>query len=1117
MKRKLIYILFLLSLFVTQQSYSQDIEFIFEHYGVEDGLSQSEVNCIFQDSRGLIWIGTQAGLNRFDGREFISYDKNPLDSNSISSGWIYSIAEDSKGNLWIGTKNGLNKFNPTTERFQHYFNSQKDLNELKNITVYSIIIDKKDNVWFKTNYTLTKFTPAENKENEHFIHYSNKEDIDFLGKPKEEFSLPLKETSTGIWMGSSYGLEFFSYEHEQIQSFEKVKNDNNHILTKYTTSLAIDNSGHVYVGTIDGIAYLLPYYKSLRTRVTNTINNILDSLGSKIVTGILIHEINNKKTLIVSSYSGIIAFDLINNKYKVFTEDKTNPKSLSYNRIKSIFKDKSGNFWVGLSGKGLDKYSPKGIKFKTYRNAGNSGIQLSDNMIASIYAEKDKIWIGTWAGGLNIINTRTNKVEIINTEGSPYKRLTDDHVHALYKRKNGNIWIGTRNGINIFSKSSQNYYSFEKYFGIDLPPSLQNSRINVFIERDSEIIIGSNAGLFYFDLINKTFSQPFSKNDVNNLATAVYDLISEPNGLWIATFDGLFFINKSHEIVKVYKASEKLIKNENNEYKTLNSSGTFDVIKDKFGFLWLATESGINKFNPKNETFTYYTKEINGLLDNTIYDLLIDKHNNLWFSSNRGIAKINIETDSIKTYTESDGLQGLEFNNGASFISKKGEFYFGGSNGFNVFFPDSIKENTTKPITTLLKYSIINNKGKTNTYSLFGIEDIDMSYSDNSIKIYFASLEFTNPSKNHFKYLMEGLDDNWVPLEEQNYISFHSLKPGDYILRVKSSNNDLVWGDEIMLNISVSPPIYDNIWAYLIYILIIFLIIYRIWKNNKNKQRKANEEIRNKQLMNLKLEQQKEELDIQNTNMTDSINYAKHIQEAMLPSEYLFKKLLPDSFILYMTKDIVSGDFYWIAQRRTKTFIAAVDCTGHGVPGAFMSIIGFDLLKNIVKERGIEDPAEILNQLNYGVSDTFRKNNTDEHKVRDGMDMALCVIDHSKHTIEFSGAMNPFCLIRDDSVSIIKGNRFSIGSFNDDETNRFETHTIKYQTGDMIYLFSDGYADQFGGALGKKFKQKRFLHMLLNIHHLPPHKQKKELKENFLNWKGQIEQVDDVLIIGFKL
>jgi len=1110
------YIAIVIFILFGYSAHSQDLEFVFEHYGVEDGLSQSETNCIFQDSKGFIWIGTQAGLNRFDGREFISYDHNPLDSNSISSGWVYAIAEDSKGNLWLGTKNGLNKFNPTTEKFEHFLTSKKDINDLLNNTVYAVLVDKKDAIWLKTDYTISKYLPSEDR----FIHYSNNEDDEFYIKANDEFSLPLLKTKTGVWAGSSFGLQFFSFDHDQIQNVHNVKNDYNHLLSKHITALALDYNGHLYVGTEDGIAYLLPYYKTLRTNITDHINHILDSLGSKIVTSILILDQTNKRTLIISSYGGLIAYNLINKKYKVITEDKNNPKALKYNRVKTLLLDKSGNFWVGLSGKGINKYSPKAIKFKTYQNSGNSGINLSDNMIASIYAENNKIWVGTWAKGLNIIDVSSNKVEVINTKGPKNRRINDNHVHCIHHRENGNIWIGTKNGINIYSKSSNNFYSFEKYFGIKLPHVLSKTRINIISENEktNEIAIGSNKGVAFFNLFTKTFSLPKASKNIDNINASIYDIfIDDENTYWIASFDGLFKINSLHQLVKVYKAGEELVKNTDGTYKTLNSSSIFDITKDKYGYFWLATESGLNKFNPIDESFSYYTKENKGLPNNTVYEILLAKDDKLWFSTNRGIASLNILSDSIKTYTNSDGLQGLEFNIGASYADNKGQFFFGGADGFNVFIPDSIRENSTKPKTILLKYSIIDNKGKKTISSLFSKNEIKMSYSDNSIKIYFASLEFTNPAKNQFKYILEGQNKNWFALENQNYVTFHSLKPGEYTLRVKSSNNDLVWGNEAVLKITVSPPLYDNTWAYLVYILVAALIIYKIWHDNKLKQKRSDEEIRNKQLMNLKLEHQKEELDIQNTSMTDSINYAKHIQEAMLPSEYLFKKLLPNSFVLYMTKDIVSGDFYWITQKTVKTFIAAVDCTGHGVPGAFMSIIGFDLLKNIVKERGVEDPAEILNQLNYGVSDTFRKNNTDEHKVKDGMDMALCVIDHSKHTIEFSGAMNPLCLIRDGAISIIKGNRFSIGSFNDEETNKFEKHIFKYKTGDIIYLFSDGYPDQFGGPLGKKFKHKRFFHMLLNISHLPIDQQYKELKENFLNWKGQVEQVDDVLVIGFKL
>jgi ligand-binding sensor domain-containing protein/serine phosphatase RsbU (regulator of sigma subunit) len=1092
------------------------LDFIFDHYGVEDGLSQSEVNCVFQDSRGLIWIGTQAGLNRFDGRNFIAYEKDPLTDNSISSSWVYDIAEDYEGNLWIATQNGLNKFNPASEIFDHYLTSEEDKLEIESNFVYAVHIDNKNLIWIKTDYTISKFIPSEKR----FIHYTHKEEEDFFTKAEVDFTFPLIKTQDGIWAGSSFGLQFFSFEHDQVQSFHHKANSPLSIPSDYVKAIAKDNNGNLFIGTANGIAYFETFRKIVRPLLTKELNLALESTGATDVTGLIVLEKNDNKSLLISTYGGgLILYDLINKTYKVFKSDNTNPQSLAYNRVKSLFQDKSGNFWVGLNGKGLDKYSPKGIKFKSYKNSGNSGINLTDNMIASLYTDEREIWVGTWSSGLNIINKKTNKVKAITEVGPEGQTIVDDHVHCIYQHNDQNIWLGTRNGISIYSKTGRSFYSFEDYYGVKLPENFSKTRINVLKALDQQkVIMGSSKGLSIFNLNKKTFTKVKSTSNNEGVNGGVYDIFIDKVYIYVATDDGFFKLDRNLNILNIYRAPKELKKNEDGYFTHLNSSGVYDIVKDKYGFFWLATLSGLNKFNPKSETFEYYTKNINGLPDNTVYELLLHKNNQLWFSTNRGLGVINVKTDSIKTYTSSDGLQGLEFNNGASFSSNTtGEFLFGGLNGFNLFFPDSIKENDTKPITTLLNYNIIDKNGTEINKSLFGVNQINMAYNDNSIKIEFAALEFTNPIKNSFKYKLEGQDDNWIPLEQQNYVSFPSLRPGEYTLKVKGSNNDYIWGEETSVKIIVSHPFYANIYAYLVYVLIGALIFFRIWKNNKNKQRKANEEIRNKQLMNLRLEQQKEELDIQHTNMRDSINYAKHIQEAMLPSEYLFKKLLPNSFVLYLTKDIVSGDFYWITQRGTKTFIAAVDCTGHGVPGAFMSIIGFDLLKNIVRERGVEDPAEILNQLNFGVSDTFRKSNTDSQKVRDGMDMALCVIDQAKQTIEYAGAMNPICLIRKGKVSLVKGNRFSIGSFNDDENNKFDKHTIKYKRGDTFYMYSDGYADQFGGPLGKKFKQKRFIHMLLNIHHLPLEKQKNELKENFVNWRDQIEQVDDVLVIGFKL
>jgi serine phosphatase RsbU (regulator of sigma subunit) len=258
------------------------------------------------------------------------------------------------------------------------------------------------------------------------------------------------------------------------------------------------------------------------------------------------------------------------------------------------------------------------------------------------------------------------------------------------------------------------------------------------------------------------------------------------------------------------------------------------------------------------------------------------------------------------------------------------------------------------------------------------------------------------------------------------------------------------------------------------------------------------------------------ELEMKNKNITDSINYAKRIQVALMPSEKSFRRMVPDSFIFHQPKDIVSGDFFWVSERGDKVFIAAVDCTGHGVPGAFMSLIGFELFRKITHNQGIENPAQILTILNREFEEIF--NDVDDYIMRDGMDIAFCVIDKKTMVLEYSGAVNPVYLIRDNKITEISGSRFSVGLDDTpiDHQQIFENKQIVLNPDDVIYLFSDGYADQFGGPEGKKFKYRRFRHLLLTLHQYPMNEQHNLLQERINGWKGGFEQVDDILVIGFR-
>ncbi|NOY37549.1 MAG: SpoIIE family protein phosphatase [Chlorobi bacterium] len=290
-------------------------------------------------------------------------------------------------------------------------------------------------------------------------------------------------------------------------------------------------------------------------------------------------------------------------------------------------------------------------------------------------------------------------------------------------------------------------------------------------------------------------------------------------------------------------------------------------------------------------------------------------------------------------------------------------------------------------------------------------------------------------------------------------------------------------------------------------VLTVLIIRYRT-----KSLRHTNQILREKEKIAEEVRRQRDQLSLAHKNLTDSIRYAQKIQQALLPSDYYFQRLLPESFILFLPKDMVSGDFYWITGREGRIFFTVADCTGHGVPGAFMSMIGFEILDKIINDQKVDKPAEILNILNQGIAATFSRGE-ENILLKDGMDLAFCALDRENRLLEFAGAFNPLYLIRDNNLIEYKADRFSVG-LGEEENQRFTNHKLSLISGDKIYMFSDGYADQFGGPQGKKFMYRRFRHLLLSIHHLPLDQQKTIIYDTFLAWKGDLEQVDDILIIG---
>nr|MBA3705574.1 SpoIIE family protein phosphatase [Bacteroidota bacterium] len=384
----------------------------------------------------------------------------------------------------------------------------------------------------------------------------------------------------------------------------------------------------------------------------------------------------------------------------------------------------------------------------------------------------------------------------------------------------------------------------------------------------------------------------------------------------------------------------------------------------------------------------------------------------------------------------------------------------------------------------------------------------------------------SNPSKIQYQYKLEGFDKEWLPgYTPANEAVYTNLPPGSYTFMVRARNNDGTNNIQpTEYKFFIAPPFWQTA-AF--YVLAVIFIVFSVYVFDKARTRKL--QIAKKELQE-KVEERTEELAVKNAELaeknkgiTDSILYAKRIQEAILPPDAVVKKYLPNAFIFSKPKDIVSGDFYWLAETPSSSgknsesiLFAAVDCTGHGVPGAFMSIVGHNILNQAVNESTTITPSILLDKLNKGLSETLNQT-SEETKLRDGMDIALCMLNYKTLELQFAGAYNPLLIVRNKELIEVKADSIAIGSYTEVQHQTYTNHKIQLQKGDTLYIFSDGYADQFGGPSGKKFKVNQLKSMLVNLEGVPMAQQQIALENSIEQWRGVLQQVDDILIIGVRV
>ncbi|MCK4664273.1 MAG: response regulator [Bacteroidales bacterium] len=818
------YLLIAFIIIVINNLSAQDNNIIFEHLKIKDGLSQSTVYSILQDQKGFMWFGTQdRGLNKYDAYSFTIYTNNPLDSLSISSNRISKIIQDKKGNIWIGTwGGGLCKYIPEKDIFINYLHNPNNPNSISQNKAQTVYEDFNGNIWIGTvNGGLNKFDPT----NEVFTHYKYNPLNPYSISNDRIWSIT-QDKKGNLWIATSNGLCKMFTKDETFVRYLYNPDDKSSISHKQVRTVFIDKSETIWVGTAIGLDKFDPKTEKFshfifptKSKEKNSVNIILD---------------DHKGSLWIGTHiGGLYKFNPTTSKYINYIHDPNNKNSIGYNDVRDIFEDNSKILWISTRGGGIDKIDLKPKKFNHFAHIPNCDNSLSNNRIKAIFEDKEGIlWIGTdVGGGLDKFDRKNNKfTHYFNNPYNP-KSISSNDITAITEDKFNNIWIGTDgSGINIFNRKTNNFTHLKN--DQNNPKSLCHNDIwTIFEDNDGFIWLGTDNGLDRYDWNNKVFihykNNPDNPTSIsNNQISIIYQ--DTYGGLWIGTDNGLN---------KYIKENDNFInfKNDPNNPNTISCNTIISIYEDEMNNFWIGTINGLNKFDRENKNFICYSKK-EGLIGNAVHGIVEDNSGNLWVSTVNGLSKFDPYQKKFKNYDIYDGLQNNDFAKNANCKSYTGELIFGGINGFNIFSPDSIKDNPFVPPIVITDFQIFNKSIKAGKNSplkkhINYTSEIHLSYKHSVISFHFSALNYTKTAKNKYEYKLEGFDKNWINIGTRRFVSYTNIDNGTYFFRVRGSNNDGVWNKEgVSIKIIKNPPFWETIVFYVIIIIIFFLLIYGLFK-----------------------------------------------------------------------------------------------------------------------------------------------------------------------------------------------------------------------------------------------------------------------------------------------
>ena len=1057
----------------TKYDFNDAASYNIQGIDVDQGLSSSYVTDMIEDKRGNLWFATwTAGVTMYNGRSFITIDHN----KGLQSNYIWSIFEDKAGNIWFGSDgSGASVYDG------HNFTEYADDSPLEDHVILDITGDEEGNVWLATNNGAVMY------DGESFYRYT-----------------------TDQGMSGNYILSVCVGQNGDVW-------------------FAVDGGG---INKFDGEGFT--HYTTDEGLISNYV--------------LVVYEDREENIWVGTASDGVCMYD----GYSFITYQEE--MGLPNNQINAIIQDELGNMWFGTEGGGACMFN----RFQFEQFSINEG--MSNNLIWSILEDSDgNIWFGTFGAGANVYNERSFE-NYTESQG-----LIDHIVRNIFQDQRNNLWFCTRNGVSKYDGKHFWHYTTEQGL-ID-----NNVRIGI-MDSKGDYWFGTNGdGVSRFDGEN-FYNYNTSSGLSGDFILCIFE--DSKQNIWIGTYgggvtkfhDGKFSHltvesgladNTVHSIIEdeegnIYFGTKSggldIYDGKEVTHTTVNEGLTAEsVISMQFssdGTLWAGSEG--NGLNQILEDTIITHKLDGGNSHNIIWSIIEDYNGDLWLGTERGLNKFSIDDSAgveVTHYGKPDGLKGSDFYPSSAIIDDQNRLWWGTGKALamldlnkyeQIMSPPRIQITDVRLEQTFVDYRKLKDSiDKGQSYFLDEDQELDISgikfddvsaftncperlelpYYLNHLTFYFSGIDWSAPHKVRYQYMLQGLDESWRPITEENWAVYSNTPSGEYIFKVRAIGDAGVWSEVLSYPVIIHPPWWTTWWAYILYLLAALLTIYfyirfRTAKLLQNK--KQLEDIVT--LRTAEVVSQKEIVERKNQEITASINYAKRIQTAILPAKSYIDSKLPKSFVLYKPKDIVAGDFYWMEEIDDILLLAAADCTGHGVPGAMVSVVCNNALIRAVREFKLKSPAAILNKVREIVIEKFT---SADMEIQDGMDISLIALDKKNNSMAYSGANNNLYLIRNGKLQEFIADKMPVGRYL--ISKEFTEITIQLEKGDKYYIFTDGFADQFGGPDRKKFKYSNFKQMFVDIDDIPILEQKEKISAILHNWQGKVDQIDDICVIGFEI